>query len=101
MSINAFKPYDSATVNSATNGSSNRVALPYPARSSDVIKVANIGTAAAFIKIGDSAVAAATATSMPVLSNSVEVFTLNAGDTHVAIIGEAGSTVYVTMGTGM
>lgn len=101
MSINAFKPYDSATVNSTLDGNSNRVALPYPARSNDVVKVANIGTSAAFIKIGDSAVAAATTTSMPVLANSVEVFTLNTGDTHVAIIGAAGSVVYVTMGTGV
>lgn len=100
MSINAFKPYDFDTLKSTLDGSSNRVALPQPARSNDVVKVANIGTSAAFTKIGGSAVAATTS-SMPVLANSVEVFTLNAGDTHVAIIGAAGSDVYVTMGTGI
>lgn len=101
MSINAFKPYDYATLKSTLDGNSNRVALPYPARSNDVVRIANVGTSAAFIKIGGSAVAAATATSMPVLANSVEVFTLNTEETHVAIIGAAGSDVYVTMGTGI
>lgn len=101
MSISPFKPYDSATVSSTLDGNSNRVALPYPARSADVVKVANIGTAAAFVKVGGAAVAASASTSMPVLANSVEVFTLNEGESHVAIIGAAGSVVYVTMGTGI
>lgn len=102
MTVNAFKPYKIyPTSNSTLDGNSNRIALPRPAASGDVIKVSVIGTTDAFLNWGGSGVVAATTTSMPQLAGSVELYSLDDGDTHIAIIGTAGSVVYVTMGTGV
>lgn len=99
--IQAFKPYYSATLSQALDGNSNRVALPQPARSGDVIRVVVSGTSVAAIKQGGSSVTASDASDMVMLANSVEIFALDTGTTHIAIDGAAGSTVYVTMGTGI
>lgn len=101
MSISAFKPYYFATGSVTLSGASQRVTLPQPARTGDVIKVLVSGSDAAFIKQGDSSVTAA-GTDMPQLGNSCELYSLDVGVTDIAIYGANGTTVvYVTMGTGL
>lgn len=102
MNVPPFKPYSEYnTLSQALDGNSNRVTLPQMARSGDVIRVAVKGTEAAAIKAGGSTVTASDTADMILLANSVEVFSLDTGVTHVAIDGAAGSTVYITMGTGI
>lgn len=99
--MKSFKPYQFAPVSQALDGNSHALALPFPARSDDVIRVVVSGTSVAAIKAGDSSVTAADTTDMLLLANSVELFTLEPGVTHVAVDGAAGSTVQITMGTGI
>jgi hypothetical protein len=99
--MNSFKPYKLDTKKVTLSGASQRIELPQPARSGDVIKVSNIGTATAFLRNGDSTITASTTVDMPQLANSVETYSLDQGDTHVAINGVAGSDVYVTQGVGL
>lgn len=101
MIVPPFKPYNLATKSQALDGNSNRVELPQMARSGDVIRVAVVGTEKASIKAGGATVTSSDTTDMILIANSVEVFTLDEGVTHVAIDGTAGSTVYITMGTGI
>lgn len=101
MSINAFKAYKYPTQNVVLDGSVKTITLPIPARSNDAIKIGVSGTAAAFIETGKPAASASTSTSQFFLPNSVEVQTLDEGDTTVSINGAAGSTVYITMGVGL
>jgi hypothetical protein len=64
----------------------------------------NSGTDTIFIEMRNSgATAAAAATSMPMLPNSVEVFTISNETTSVQVIGVTGgvSTLYVTVGEGL
>lgn len=96
----AFRADDEATVNINVASSSDRVALASGGRFSAVL-VTNVGTATAWIRFGDSSVAATTAASIPIPAGSAAVF---AGGhwTHVAAIA-AGSTgrIYFTPGEGL
>lgn len=67
------------------------------------LRVANIGTAVVFVEQVESAATAATiTTSVPVLPNTVEVFTFPNDKIGLALIGSGvGSTVYVTPGEGV
>ena len=64
------------------------------------LRLANIGTQTVFVALGT--VTSSVTTSMPVLANSVEVFTLPGGITTLSVIAEAtGSTLYATIGDGV
>jgi hypothetical protein len=65
--------------------------------------VANIGTVVIHVEIVElAATAATTTTSMPVLPNSVEVFTFANDKVGLAVIAAGvGSTVYITPGEGL
>lgn len=99
--MKAFKPYQYAPVSQALDGSSHALALPIPSRSNDVIRVVVSGTAVAAIKAGASTITASSTVDMLLLANSVELFTLDDGVTHIAVNGASGSTVQITMGTGI
>lgn len=98
-----FKPYIAlAPVSQALDGNSHALTLPQIARSGDVIRVVVSGTATAAIKYGTSSSATASAaTDMLMLANSIELFELEPGTSHIAVNGASGSTVQITMGTGI
>src|SRR5512146_136949 len=66
------------------------------------IRVANLGTVAAFIQLGASAdtVTVSTSSGMPVLAQTVETFRL-AGQTTLAHISTGTSTLAITTGEGL
>ena len=102
--IRAWKPFKvNATVNTAVTGSNQTLALGAGVGLGTVaVRVANIGTQTIFIDFGTSNTVAATATSIPMLANTVEVFTIPNDVTHIAFVaGTTGSTVYVTVGEGL
>ncbi len=99
MDIDLFSPIGS-TVNLAVTTSSGRVALT-TVKSSSSVRVYNAGAATAFVQFGDSTVAAATATSIPIPSGAIEVFGIGEAITHVAGITASGTaTLYCTSGLG-
>ena len=64
------------------------------------VRLANIGTQTVFVAL--DTVTSSVTTSMPVLANSVEVFTLPGGITTLSVIAAAtGSTLYATIGDGV
>lgn len=67
------------------------------------LRVVNSGTDVTFVEIAQAGVSIpATATSMPLLGNTVEVFTITNENTLFRVIGLAGgNTVYITPGEGM
>lgn len=96
-----FKPYEFAPLAVTLDGSTKLVVLPQIARSDDTVRIVVAGTATARVKRGNStAVTGSVANGSIMLANSVEVFTLDTGNTHFAISGAAGSTVEIEMGTG-
>lgn len=102
--LRAFKPYGAnVTVNAAVTTSS--AALAFGSGGSigtKSVRIANVGSNTIFITFGTGSATAATTTSLPMLGNTVEVFTVNADNTHVAhISGAAGNTIYVTVGEGL
>jgi len=101
--MNPFTPGATATL-SATTSSSN-AALSNQAAAQNVGGqqcriAAPAGGSIAFIKFGTSSVTAAV-TDTPILPGSVEMFTIPANATHVAVItGTSTQTLYVTTGYG-
>lgn len=73
------------------------VALTRSGIGTQTVRVVNSGTDTAFINFGTSGVAASAATSMPVLSGTVETFLFPIGVTHAAVAGATG-TIYFTTG---
>ena len=64
------------------------------------VRLANIGTQTVFVALGT--VTSSVTRSMPVLANSVEVFTLPGGVTTLSVIAAStGSTLYATIGDGV
>lgn len=98
MYLAPFRPLK-PTSNVTVTGASARVAID-KADAGGSVRVVNSGAAVSFVEFGDSTVVAAVATSFPVLANSVETFFLEKSQTHVAAIGTAGNTLYVTAGVG-
>lgn len=96
----AFNPKGNSTVNIASGASSANVQFQTSPGLSRHLRVLNTGTVTVFVEFGQSGVVASTTTSMPVLSNEVEIF--GVGDcTWVAAISASSATVYFTPGEGM
>lgn len=98
-----FKPYIAlAPVSQALDGNSHALTLPQIARSGDVVRVLVSGTSVASLKFGtSSSVTSSDTTDMLMLANSVELFELEPGTSHIAVDGASGSTVQITMGIGV
>lgn len=98
--MSAFSPIGN-TVNAAVTTASAALALT---EGGHTVLVTNVGSLAIFIKFGNSSVAAALATSTPVLPNTAQTFDRGILEdaTHMAHISTAtGNTVYVTTGEGV
>jgi hypothetical protein len=90
-----------ATQSTASSGSSQGVTINVVG-GTRTIRFANIGTVTVFVAFGvGSAPTAALASSMPLLANTVEAFTIPPDVTHYSLIASgAGSTLYSTIGVG-
>ena len=101
--IAPFQPAATAasTTSIAVTASNQTLTLsPNGGTQDATIRLANIGSQTVFVALGT--VTSAVATSMPILSNTVEVFTLPGGVTTLSVIAAAtGSTLYATIGQGV
>lgn len=105
MPTNPFTPAESATVGStivaAGVTTTTTVALRLGGVEQQVMVSALAGnTAVAFIKFGNSAVTATTASDTPILPGEVMIFTVGPNVTHVAVVSAAAATLYFTSGHG-
>lgn len=98
----AFKPLGvNKTVNVAVTATSQLLAVPNVPYGTLALRMANVGTQTIFIDFVTTTGTAVATTSIPLLANTVEVFTLGNDITHVsAIAGTTGSTLYITYGEG-
>ena len=102
--IRAWHPlFQAQTVNTAVGATSSFIDLSTITPGTCAIRVANIGTQTVFLEQVESAATAATVTaSVPILANTVEVFTFPNDKVGVAVIAAgAGSQIYVTPGEGL
>lgn len=101
--IQAFQPAPTAasTTALAVTGSNQTLTLsPNGGAMTRSLRLANVGNQTVFVALGT--VTSSVTTSMPVLANSVEVFTLPAGVTTLSVIAAStGSTLYATIGDGV
>lgn len=100
----AFAPNSpNATINVAVTAASQPLG-PLKVSSTSQARFVNVGSQTIFIDIVPAAAAAPTAvatTSMPMIPNSVEVFSVPQGAQIAVIAAATGSTLYVTAGDGM
>lgn len=90
---------NTTTVAATTTSSTTRVALSKGSISQQLLITSPAGGAVAFLNFGDSTVAAAVASSFPVLPGSAQIVTVGPNVTHVAgMTGATSATVYVTSG---
>lgn len=101
MNVQPFTPNFSKTKTiSATSSSSSITLDSTDLVGNNVMRIANAGTATAFVRWGTGAQTALTS-DMPVLSGTIEVFTKDPTTTVVAAItASSTATVYVTCGEG-
>jgi hypothetical protein len=101
--IRAFRPLGTnKTVNLVVTAVAAQLTIPDSPLGVRALRIANVGTTPIFIEFGDTTTTASVTTSMPILANTVEVFTLDYTDTIVsAIAAGAGSTMYITYGEGL
>lgn len=101
--MNTFKPYRGLAPLAVTlNGTTQVVQLGQVARSNDAIRVIVSGATQPRIQPGtDSSEASSTISNGSLmLANSVETFTLDEGISHIAVSGDAGSSLEIHLGTG-
>lgn len=97
----AFHPEPASTVNITATNVTSRVALGGQSGATRAVRVANRGSADAFIEFGSSTVTAATTTGMILPAGQTEVFEPGAC-THMAAITSAGTALlYATSGVGL
>ena len=105
MQIRAFCPLGvNKTVNVAVSVVSQSLAIPDTPLGTRAIRLVVLGTQPIFIELvkQNRAAGATTTTSMAMLNNSVEVFTLPNDVTALVVIAAAtGSTLYMTYGEGI
>jgi hypothetical protein len=97
----AFAPAGN-TVSLAVTTATARVALTAPATAGAYqVRLYNAGTATAFVTFGTVTANGVVATSMPIPSGGIEVFSVASTVTHVAAITSSGTaTLYATTGYG-
>lgn len=98
--LRAFRPLgNNKTVNLVVSAASQNLTIPDQLGTRS-IRIVNSGTNLIFVEFGTATATAAT--SMPLLGNTVEVFTFANDITALQIISTgAGNTVYVTYGEGL
>lgn len=103
MTIAPFQPAPTAASTTAlavTAANQTMTLLPNGGNRDASLRLANIGSQVVFVALGT--VTASVSTSMPILPNTVEVFTLPGGISTLSVIAAAtGSTLYATIGQGV
>lgn len=102
--LRAFRPLgNNKTVNIVTTTASQTLNIPNWPLGTRALRVVNLGTDTSFIEFTATVgLVAAVTTSMPLLPNSVEIFTVTNEMNNMRVIGTAGgNTVYITYGEGM
>lgn len=98
MNVQGFTPAFGGTLVYTTSGASQNQVLTIGAAMQEIM-VQNVGTATVFFRWGTTAQTAITNTDCPVLPGAIMIFTIGLAN-NVAVIGAAGSVVYVTPGEG-
>jgi hypothetical protein len=93
-----FRPVPAGSATISVTTSTAATALP---QASEQYRLYNAGSGTVFFNFGASGVTAAVATGTPIPSGAVEVFTAAPNATHIATIGSAAATLYVTAGEGI
>lgn len=96
---NPFTPNYQGTATITVAATSAAVALNKGGVNQQVVVSSLAANAIAFIEFGSSTVAAAVASGFPILPGRVYTFTTTA--THIATIGTAANTLYVSSGMGV
>lgn len=101
-SISPFRPVYGTTIQCPATTTTSRVAIPTAAIPPTTVRVIHsTGTSGVRWRAGSSTVNAITLTDPMQLPGSVEVYNINAGDTHIAVITDAGTgTLEFTFGSG-
>lgn len=100
MNSEPFTPVSAGTVNLAVTGTTARVALAKTGIPQTVMVTSPSGGNIAFIEFGDVTATAVAATGTPILPGAILIFTVAPTVTHMAAIGSATTTLYVTCGHG-
>jgi hypothetical protein len=100
--ITPFAPTGASTVNIAVGAASTNVQVTAATSLGANLRLVNSGSQVVFVEFGTTnAIAATVAASMPILPNTVEVFNFGGPVVFVAAIASAaGSTLYITVGSG-
>lgn len=103
-SISPYRPVFGTTIQCPATTTSARVAIPAAALPATTVRVVHTaGTSGVRWRSGSSTVAAVTLTDpLQVVGNAGEVYGINAGDTHIAVITDSGTgTLEFTFGSGV
>lgn len=100
--LRAFRPLgNNKTVNLAVTAAAQFLSIP-DSLGTRSVRLVNSGTATIFIEFVQASQTAALTTSLPMLPNTVEVFTLPTDVTRLSVIGTGTTnTLYVTYGEGL
>ncbi len=92
-----FRPVPAGSATISVTTSTSPTALP---AATVQYRLYNAGAGTVFFNFGQSGITAAVASATPVASGAVEIFSAPPGATHIATIGDATATLYVTAGEG-
>ena len=105
MQIRAFRPLGvNKTVTTIVTTASQSIAIPDAPLGARAVRLVVVGTQTIFIDFvkQNRATGASVTTSMAMLPNSVEVFTVAVDVTAIVVVAAAtGSTLYITFGEGI
>lgn len=93
-----FRPLPAGTT--AISVTTSSAATPLPANTMQY-RLFNAGSGQVSFEFGTSGVTASASTGTPIPAGATEVFSVLPGVTHIATIGSAAATLYVTAGEGM
>ncbi len=100
VNIRSFQPVGD-TVSLAVGTGTSNIAVTRNGMGLQAVRLFNDGNEKIYVRFGDSTVTAAVATGIPMLPNSIEVFSFQREQTHIAAIaGAPGNTLRVTTGEG-
>jgi len=96
-----FQPTGNTVTLASAPATANATFGSWPYSGGGNVRVLNSSNNVAFIAFATSAAGAvSTSTGMPILPNSVELFTVGREQTYVVAVGAATATLYLTPGQG-
>lgn len=101
VAVSPFTPNRAATKTITVAATTAAVQLAQPGTDQQIMVSSLAANAIAFVEFGPSTIAAAVATATPILPGRVYTFSVGPDTTHIATIGTAANTLYVTSGAGV